>query len=42
MIIEDGSEKSFHYDGVLEEEDVGQEEVYTQAVAPVVAQVKKG
>ncbi|XP_063844292.1 kinesin-like protein KIF21A isoform X1 [Scylla paramamosain] len=41
VILEDGSEKCFQYDGVLEE-DAGQEEVYMQAVAPVVAKVKEG
>lgn len=41
VTIEDGSEKSFHFDGVFEE-DAGQEEVYMQAVAPLVAKVKQG
>ncbi|MPC09302.1 Chromosome-associated kinesin KIF4B [Portunus trituberculatus] len=41
VTIEDGSEKTFNYDGVLEE-DAGQEEVYLQAVAPVVSRVKEG
>lgn len=41
VIIEDGSEKSFKYDGVLKE-DMGQEEVYKQAVALLVKRVKEG
>lgn len=41
VLIDDGSEKSFKYEGVLKE-DIGQEEVYKQAVSLLVKRVKEG